>query len=243
ARSARCPGSPVAPARAAGVFRHPRHFPASSSHDEGRRHFLHYYVLSKSCRTGRKNRGFPRRPVLLARLGQAGERKTSRFGPKRKSSPVGSSTPMLFQLIAFVAAAIAGGIGSIAGFGIGSILTPLVAGRLGTKPAVAAVSFPHLAGTLLRFWFIRKHVDRRVLLTFGISSAAGGLAGAWLQVWFKSAVLGYVLGALLVFAGVMGLTGLACACDLAKEQVWSRAPCRAYLAGWWEIKVASAPPP
>jgi len=116
---------------------------------------------------------------------------------------------MLFQLIAFLAAAIAGGIGSIAGFGIGSILTPLVAWRLGTKPAVAAVSFPHLAGTLLRFWFIRKHVDRRVLLAFGISSAAGGLAGAWLQVWFKSAVLGYVLGALLVFAGVMGLTGLA----------------------------------
>jgi uncharacterized membrane protein YfcA len=116
---------------------------------------------------------------------------------------------MLFQLMAFVAAAIAGAVASIAGFGIGSILTPLLAIRLGTKLAVAGVSFPHLAGTLLRFWFIRKHVDRRVLLTFGITSAAGGLAGALLHVWFKSAVLGYVLGALLVFAGVMGLTGLA----------------------------------
>ena len=116
---------------------------------------------------------------------------------------------MLFQLIAFVAAAIAGAVASIAGFGIGSILTPLLAVRLGTKLAVAAVSFPHLAGTLLRFWLIRKHVDGRVLLTFGITSAAGGLAGALLHVWFKSAVLGYVLGALLVFAGLMGLTGLA----------------------------------
>ena len=115
---------------------------------------------------------------------------------------------MLFQLMAFVAAAIAGAVASIAGFGIGSILTPLLAIRLGTKLAVAGVSFPHLAGTLLRFWFIRKHVDRRVLLTFGITSAAGGLAGALLHVWFKSAVLGYVLGALLVFAGVMGLPGL-----------------------------------
>ncbi|HYL12598.1 MAG TPA: sulfite exporter TauE/SafE family protein [Terriglobales bacterium] len=116
---------------------------------------------------------------------------------------------MLFQFIAFIAAAIAGAVASIAGFGIGSILTPLLAVRLGTKLAVAGVSFPHLAGTLLRFWFIRKHVDRRVLVTFGITSAAGGLAGALLHVWFKSAVLGYVLGALLVFAGVMGLTGLA----------------------------------
>jgi uncharacterized membrane protein YfcA len=116
---------------------------------------------------------------------------------------------MLFQFIAFVAAAIAGAVASIAGFGIGSILTPLLAARLGTKLAVAAVSFPHLAGTLLRLWLIRKHVDRRVLVTFGITSAAGGLAGALLHVWFNSAVLGYVLGALLVFAGVMGLTGLA----------------------------------
>ncbi|HKN33880.1 MAG TPA: sulfite exporter TauE/SafE family protein [Terriglobales bacterium] len=116
---------------------------------------------------------------------------------------------MLFQLIAFVAAAIAGLVASIAGFGIGSILTPLLAVRLGTKLAVAAVSFPHLAGTLLRFWFIRRHVDRRVLVAFGIASAAGGLAGALLHVWFRSAVLGYVLGALLVFAGFMSLTGLA----------------------------------
>jgi uncharacterized protein len=116
---------------------------------------------------------------------------------------------MFFPLLAFVAAALAGAVASIAGFGIGSILTPLVAARLGTKLAVAAVSFPHLAGTLLRFWFIRKHADRRVLVSFGITSAAGGLAGGLLHLWFQGIALGYVLGALLVFAGVMGLTRLA----------------------------------
>src|SRR5690349_10733237 len=100
---------------------------------------------------------------------------------------------MLFHIAVLSAALLAAAIASIAGFGIGSILTPLLAVRLGTKLAVAAVSFPHIAGTLLRFWFIRKHVDRRVLVTFGITSATGGLAGALLHVWFKSAVLGYIL--------------------------------------------------
>ena len=127
---------------------------------------------------------------------------------------------MLFHIVVFIAALAAGAIASIAGFGIGSILTPLVAVRLGTKLAVAAVSFPHLAGTLLRFWFIRRHVDRRVLLTFGITSAAGGLAGALLHVWFKSAVLGYVLGALLAFAGLSGLTGLAARIRFGRRSGW-----------------------
>lgn len=113
------------------------------------------------------------------------------------------------ELITIVVAAAAGAVASISGFGIGSILTPLLATWLGTKLAVAVVSIPHFIGTGLRFWLIREHVDRRVLLSFGITSALGGLVGALLHVWLRSTWLGYVLAALLVFAGVMGLTGLA----------------------------------
>jgi uncharacterized protein len=127
---------------------------------------------------------------------------------------------MLFHIVVVIAALAAGAIASIAGFGIGSILTPLLAVRVGTKLAVAAVSFPHLAGTLLRFWLIRRHVDRRVLVTFGITSAAGGLAGALLHVWFRSAVLGYILGGLLVFAGLSGLTGLAARMRFGRRTGW-----------------------
>lgn len=108
-----------------------------------------------------------------------------------------------------LAAIAAGAVASIAGFGIGSILTPLLATWLGTKLAVAVVSVPHFLGTALRFWLIREHVDRRVLLSFGVTSAIGGLTGALLHIWLRSAVLGYVLAALLVFAGIMGLTGMA----------------------------------
>jgi uncharacterized protein len=127
---------------------------------------------------------------------------------------------MLFESAVFLAALAAGAIASIAGFGIGSILTPLIAVRLGTRLAVAAVSFPHFAGTLLRFLLIRRHVDRRVLVTFGVTSAAGGLVGALLHVWFKSALLGYILGGLLVFAGITGVTGMATRMRFGRRTGW-----------------------
>jgi uncharacterized protein len=72
----------------------------------------------------------------------------------------------------------AGAIASVTGFGIGSLLTPTLRLRVSTSIAVAAVSIPHVVGTALRFWLRRERVDRRVWLTFGLSSAAGGLTGA-----------------------------------------------------------------
>ena len=63
---------------------------------------------------------------------------------------------MLFNFGIAVAAVIAGGIASISGFGIGSILTPLLAILVGTKVAVAAVSIPHLIATALRFALLRE---------------------------------------------------------------------------------------
>jgi uncharacterized membrane protein YfcA len=111
--------------------------------------------------------------------------------------------------LVLLVAVLAGAVAAVAGFGIGSLLTPLLAWPLGTRLAVAAVSVPHLAGTALRFWRLRGHIDRRVLLSFGLASAAGGLLGALLHTYVTSPALAVVLGALLVFAGVLGLTGLA----------------------------------
>jgi uncharacterized membrane protein YfcA len=126
----------------------------------------------------------------------------------------------MFDLLVLVAAVIAGGIASIAGFGIGSILTPLLAVALGTKLSVAVVSIPHLVATALRFALIRAHLDRRVFLTFGITSGLGGLAGALLHVWLRSVILSYILGYLLVFAGITGLTGLASRMRFARTTGW-----------------------
>jgi uncharacterized membrane protein YfcA len=114
-----------------------------------------------------------------------------------------------FDVLLFVVAALAGAIASVSGFAIGSLLTPVLAVRFGTKLAVAAVSIPHLAGTAIRYWKLRADVDRRVLLGFGVTSAVGGLAGALLNARVSSSVLTIVFGLLLIFAGASGLTGLA----------------------------------
>jgi hypothetical protein len=42
------------------------------------------------------------------------------------------------------------------------------------------VSIPHVVGTAARFWLLRGQVDRRLLVRFGLTSAAGGLTGALL---------------------------------------------------------------
>src|SRR5207249_4847166 len=94
-------------------------------------------------------------------------------------------------------ALVAGAIAAVTGFGIGSLLTPVLALSVGTKLAVAAVAIPHFVGTAQRFWILRRHVDRRVLLGFGVASAAGGLLGALLHVWISSQALGRIFGALL----------------------------------------------
>ena len=79
------------------------------------------------------------------------------------------------------ASLIAGAVAAISGFGIGSLLTPILAFRYGTKLAIAIVSVPHLVATAARFYGLRKQVDKKVFLNFGILSAAGGLAGAMLN--------------------------------------------------------------
>src|ERR1041385_6738420 len=99
---------------------------------------------------------------------------------------------MILQVVLFVAAAIAGGIATITGFGIGSVLTPLLATSVGTRLAVAAISIPHFFATVLRFWRLRAHVDKRVLIRFGIPSAVGGLTGALLHNVAANRALGIV---------------------------------------------------
>ncbi len=115
----------------------------------------------------------------------------------------------MFTVLVAVVAVVAGGVASVVGFGIGSLLTPLLSLRVGTQLAVAAIAIPHFLATALRFWRLRAHVDRRVLLGFGVASAAGGLAGALLHAAAGSRALALVFGVLLLFVGTSELTGLS----------------------------------
>ena len=137
----------------------------------------------------------------------------------------------MFTIVLAVGALVAGSVATVAGFGIGSILTPLMATQVGTKLAVAAVSVPHFLGTALRFYLLRKHIDRAVLRSFGAASAAGGLAGALLHAAFASRWLAVILGVLLLFTGLMGLTGLAQRMRLTGAAAWAAGGLSGILGG------------
>jgi hypothetical protein len=126
----------------------------------------------------------------------------------------------MFEALLLFASLAAGAIASVAGFGVGSVLTPVFALRLDTRLAVAAVSLPHLAATSLRLWMMRRDVDWRLLRGFGLASAAGGLAGALLQSRAGGRTLDLVFGGLLLMAGLGELTGLARRVRLRGRAAW-----------------------
>jgi uncharacterized membrane protein YfcA len=115
----------------------------------------------------------------------------------------------LFELLIFVVALISGATAAVVGFGIGSMLTPLLATSFGMSAAVAAVTIPHAVATAVRCWRLRQSIDRDVLLRFGVLSAAGGLAGALAYSRLGSAALSRVLGGLLLLTAAAQLSGLA----------------------------------
>jgi uncharacterized membrane protein YfcA len=127
---------------------------------------------------------------------------------------------MPFDVLLFVLGIVTGGIAAVAGFGIGSFLTPVLALRIGFDVAVAAVGMAHFFGSALRYFLLRRDVNRRILLSFGVLSAAGGLTGALLQGRASSTALSVIFGGLMVFAGVASLFRWAEKVQLKGPLVW-----------------------
>lgn len=115
----------------------------------------------------------------------------------------------MFELALLIISILAGAVAAVSGFGIGSLITPVLSLSLGTKLAVAVVAIPHFVATALRFAMLRTHVDRRILLSFGLMSVLGGITGAILHSYFATPALTLIFGVILLFAGFMGATGLS----------------------------------
>jgi uncharacterized membrane protein YfcA len=116
----------------------------------------------------------------------------------------------LDSIAVLMVATIAGVIASISGFGIGAILTPLLALRMDLQlaVAVAAISIPHVIGTAYRFALIKQSLNWPVFVSFGIWSAIGGFVGGLLGTTLRDRTLIVVLAVLLIFAGATGVLGL-----------------------------------
>lgn len=89
----------------------------------------------------------------------------------------------------------------MSGFGIGSLLTPVLMLSMPTAHAVAVLAIPHAWATTIRWLRLRSDVDGPTFKQFGVASAVGGLAGAALQARLASPTLTIVLASLLVLAG------------------------------------------
>lgn len=126
----------------------------------------------------------------------------------------------MFAVLTFAAAVLAGAVAAVSGFGIGSLLTPLLAARLETRLAVALVAVPHVVATAVRFHRLRSHLNRPMLVHFGLLSAAGGLLGALLSTRSAGPALDAVFGCLLLFAGVSGWTGLSQRLRFGRGAAW-----------------------
>ena len=115
----------------------------------------------------------------------------------------------MFLLAVFGVAILSGATATVVGFGIGSLMTPLLATRFGIGTAVALVTLPHAAATAVRCWRLRAHVNRPVLMRFGLLSAVGALAGALIYTRLGPGALTRLLGCLLLLTAFAQLTGWA----------------------------------
>ena len=136
-----------------------------------------------------------------------------------------------FSLVVIGVGIAAGGVASVAGFGIGSLLTPLLVTQVPANVAVAAAAIPHVVGTAARLWLLRGQIDRRLLVTFGLTSAAGGLTGALLQGSTSGAGLTIVFGVLLLFVAASELTGLSTRMRFRGPAAWIAGALSGLLGG------------
>lgn len=139
---------------------------------------------------------------------------------------------MTSEVMVFVVAVIAGAIAAISGFGIGTILTPLLAIAAGAQLAVALASVPHLIGTAVRFTMLRRFVDWRLFWSFGVLSAAGAAAGALMNAIADTRVLAIVLGALVVIVGVSAMTGWPGSVTYGRKTAWVGGAVSGFFGGF-----------
>lgn len=138
---------------------------------------------------------------------------------------------MTFAIVVGILAFVAGATSAVAGFGIGSILTPLLALAIGAKLAVAAAAIPHFLGNAVRLWTLRDRIDREVLKTFGLMSAAGALAGALLHAFAAAPALKIAMAVILIIAGALGVVGLIDRVRMRRKGAWGAGALSGFLGG------------
>jgi uncharacterized membrane protein YfcA len=83
-------------------------------------------------------------------------------------------------LLVSLAALLASGLTLFSGFGLGTLLMPVVALFVPVELAVTLTAIVHLANNLFKLALLGRHAEPRVLLAFGLPAVFSAAAGAWL---------------------------------------------------------------
>lgn len=137
------------------------------------------------------------------------------------------SQSLLFLLAAFGAEVI----GTMAGFGAATVLTPVAAAFMDIKTAIALVAVFHLFGNTSRLVVFRGNVDWRTVLHFGLPGVALSVVGALVSDRLPSRTLTIVFGSFLMLYVLWSALFPALTLKPSRPALWGGGVCSGFIAG------------
>jgi uncharacterized membrane protein YfcA len=86
-------------------------------------------------------------------------------------------------LIIGLAAFLASGLTLFSGFGLGTVLLPVMALFFPVDLAIALTAVVHALNNLFKFWLLGRYADKAVVVKFGVPAILAALLGAWVLLW------------------------------------------------------------
>ena len=112
----------------------------------------------------------------------------------------------LIILLFFIAAFISILVGTVAGFGMSTILLPIAVIFMDFKTALVLVAITHLSGSLGAATFFRQGLDKRLILLFGVPSVILTVLGAYIVIYVPQNILTIILGIFLLLFSIYSLS-------------------------------------
>ena len=75
------------------------------------------------------------------------------------------------------------------GFGLGTILTPVMMIFFPTEVAIAFTGLVHFSNNIFKFFLVGKNINKKVLIRFGLPSVIAALIGAYLLILIDSDIV------------------------------------------------------
>jgi uncharacterized membrane protein YfcA len=88
-------------------------------------------------------------------------------------------------LIICLAAFLASGLTLFSGFGLGTLLLPVMILFFPIDLAIALTAVVHALNNLFKCWLLGRHADRATVVKFGIPAILSALAGAWVLLYLS----------------------------------------------------------